>query len=353
MNYKETLLFIGKCLTITHEKHNRELIEKELKLNNIDWDSVVKVSTSHYVFPALYCNLKRAGFLHYLPEDLVSYMKHITDLNRERNEKIIAEAKEINELLLKNNITPIFLKGAGNLLDNLYEDIAERMLGDIDFLVDNKSFFNCIDTLKNHGYFEAEKYFIDYTILSRHYPKLISKKKCIIEVHYKMINNDKYFNYDYVIKTVKKSKKKPTVLSYKNQLLLTYFNKQINDKGQWTKNIAFRDYYDLYLLSKHVSTKETINDNHLKNKYLNNFIASASFFFNESKSLQFIKTKKANKFLKNQLLLLEKPFLYIINNNLYKYYFSYNRRLSVILKSLYLKKYRIYLFKRLLNFLKI
>jgi hypothetical protein len=71
----------------------------------------------------LYCNLKRADFLHYLPTDLVAYMKHITDLNRERNQQIVEQAKEINELLLTNNITPIFLKGTGNLLEGLYDDI--------------------------------------------------------------------------------------------------------------------------------------------------------------------------------------------------------------------------------------
>lgn len=79
-----------------------------MKKNTIDWDAVVKVSTSHFVFPALYCNLKRANFLHYLPEDLVQYMQHITDLNRERNKKIMVEAREINGLLLANDITPIF-----------------------------------------------------------------------------------------------------------------------------------------------------------------------------------------------------------------------------------------------------
>jgi hypothetical protein len=46
------------------------------------------------VFPALYCNLQRANFLHYLPEELVTYMKHITNLNRERNEEIITLARE-------------------------------------------------------------------------------------------------------------------------------------------------------------------------------------------------------------------------------------------------------------------
>ena len=110
-------------------KKNRQEIEKQLKSTSIDWDAVVKVSTAHYVFPALYCNLKRADFLHYLPEELVSYMEHITDINRERNKQIIVQANELNNVLLANKITPIFLKGTGNLLAGIYDDIAERMVG--------------------------------------------------------------------------------------------------------------------------------------------------------------------------------------------------------------------------------
>ena len=63
MNYKETLFFIGKCLTITHEKHNLEIISEKIINQLVDWNNVVKVSTEHYVFPALYCNLKRANWL--------------------------------------------------------------------------------------------------------------------------------------------------------------------------------------------------------------------------------------------------------------------------------------------------
>ena len=125
MNYKETLYFIAKCLTISLEDKNRLEIEKQLQLKIIDWEAVVEVSTAHYVFPAMYCNLKRVGFLRYLPQELVNFMEHITNLNRERNDQIITQAKDLNTLLLANNITPIFLKGTGNLLAGLYEDIAE------------------------------------------------------------------------------------------------------------------------------------------------------------------------------------------------------------------------------------
>ena len=110
------------------EDKNRDEIELILKTTEVDWDAVVKVSTSHYVFPAIYCNFKRADFLKYLPTDLVDYMKHITDLNRERNKQIISQAQDLNTLLLNNNITPIFLKGTGNLLEGLYDDIAENLI---------------------------------------------------------------------------------------------------------------------------------------------------------------------------------------------------------------------------------
>ena len=152
MTYKETFYFVAKCLTISLEHKNREEIEKQLQSNNIDWDAVVKVSTAHYVFPALYCNLKRADFLKYIPEDLVAYMEEITNLNRDRNTAIIQQAKELNALLVTHNCTPIFLKGTGNLLSNLYEDTAERMVGDIDFIFSKEDYPKAIAILYKNGY---------------------------------------------------------------------------------------------------------------------------------------------------------------------------------------------------------
>ena len=62
------------------EEKNKEAILLKLKSEEIDWEAVVKVSTSHYVLPALYCNLMRADFLQYLPQDLVVYMENIASL---------------------------------------------------------------------------------------------------------------------------------------------------------------------------------------------------------------------------------------------------------------------------------
>ncbi|REH54751.1 putative nucleotidyltransferase-like protein [Tenacibaculum gallaicum] len=351
MNYKETLLFVAKCLTITHERDNRKMIEEKIKANTVDWDAVVKVSTAHYVFPALYCNLNRANFLHYLPTNLVEYMQHITNLNRERNKSIITEAKEINKLLVSNNITPIFLKGTGNLLEGLYQDIAERMVGDIDFLVKPELFNLTVNILKENGYKEKTSNYIDNTVLNRHYPKITKEGKiAAVEVHYKMITNEKGFDYNFIKNSLKRLTNNTNVLSYENQVLLTSFNKQINDKGQWFKSIALRNSYDIYMLSKKASIKTVLNNfYHPESDHLKNFLATTSYILNSPQSLEYTKTHKTKRYINKVLFFMNNPKKSADNKKKWELYFLYKHRFSVILKSFYLKKYRKYLFDIFFN----
>lgn len=77
-----------------------------------------------------------------MAQELVAYMEHITDLNRNRNQQIIEQAKKINELLLTLNITPVFLKGTRNLLDFIL--ISPPWFVGLQLLFVFKS---CIDTI--------------------------------------------------------------------------------------------------------------------------------------------------------------------------------------------------------------
>jgi hypothetical protein len=347
LNYKETLFFIAKCLTISLEDKNRQEIEKQLKSTTIDWDAVVKVSTAHYVFPALYCNLKCADFLQYLPHELVSYMEHITDINRERNKKIIAQAKELNSLLLDNNITPIFLKGTGNLLAGIYEDIGERMVGDIDFLFSEKDFFKAIDILKKDNYFKPESE-LDYFQGFRHYSRLVKPANIsAVEIHkevtiekrrgefnYEMISEDTQLINDYLI------------MSFENQLSLSIISSQINDYGFEFTKFALRNAYDVFLLSKKVNTKKAISKfTKLKNP-LNCFLANCNLVFGDLESLKYYKTKEAENYLKafNKSLYKSKSKLKInfklITINLY-------RRFVIVCKSIFNSENRKWLLNRI------
>ena len=304
MTYKETLFFVGKCLTINHEAHNKRIVEDHLKINTVDWDNVVKLSTEHYVFPALYCNLRKADFLKYLPEDLVGYMKHITDLNRERNTQIIQQAKEINELLLSHNINPIFLKGTGNLLEGLYDDIAERMVGDIDILFSPKEVFEAYEIIIKASYIKTHN---DYSEIHRHLSPLVHKNKISrIEVHKEMTISKfaKDFNYK-TINTNLFKKDNFHFLNYIDQVKLTIIAKQINDHGQYYNDISLRNVYDLYLLSQKTDVRtHTLSSNKKLSPHLNNFLATTKITSN-SEFITFEKNKKTENYIKLFLKLID------------------------------------------------
>ncbi|WGH75405.1 nucleotidyltransferase family protein [Tenacibaculum tangerinum] len=343
MNYKETLLFVGKCLTITHEIHNRVLVEEKIKANLVDWDAVVKLSTAHYVFPALYCNFKRVNFLAYLPTDLVEYMKHITDLNRERNQQIIEQAKEINELLRSNNITPVFLKGTGNLLEGLYEDIAERMVGDIDFIVSQEEYQPTIQILNDNNYVKVIESEYDFPSF-KHHPRLQKKEKiAAVEIHKELLI-EKYadeFNYEFVSKDSIHSDS-INFLSYQNQLSLSIIAKQINDDGQFYNNISLRNAYDVFLLSKKVNPLEAISNYNKLFIPLNNFLAITRFTLN-SETVTF----KTDRHSSKAITLFNKGLIKPSKKTITRKKLFLQKRINIISKAFSNKEIRTWLFKRI------
>lgn len=348
MYSNKTLCFVAKCLTISIEHKNREEIEKQLQSNNIDWDTVVKVSTAHYVFPALYCNLKRAGFLQYLPVDLAAYMAEITNLNRKRNKEIITQAKELNTLLLANNITPIFLKGTGNLLAGLYEDIAERMVGDIDFIFSKEDYPKAIQLLRSFDYSEVSKQ--DYYFPGgKHYRRLQKESNiAAVEIHSEILGIEKYrkeFNYSIVEKD-SQIINEVRILSYANKLNLSIIANQINDHGFDYKTMALRNAYDVFLLSKKTNAKEAVNVLDKLTNPLNCFLAACYEIFNQVDSLDYNNTKMTASYLSifnNQFI--NKKTTKRRHKRIKRYLFL-KSRLGIIYKSLIYKKYRVWLFKR-------
>lgn len=346
MTYKQALFFVGQSLTINDEIHNRVLIKQKLEAKTVDWESILKVSSEHFVIPALYYNFKRASLLNYLPEDLISFMKKIADLNHERNRQIIVQAKEINNLLIQNEIKPIFLKGAGNLLNNLYEDIGERMVGDIDFIVSKKEYQKAIEVLKKDGYRRTEKNLIGF---HKHYPRLVKDNNiAAVEVHNNFFETKlaDTFNYNTIKDTIHKEGL-VNFLSFQDQYYLTIFAYQINDYGYSSRSISLRSAYDTILISKRIAP------NALKRKFSNNnstiincYAAVVNYTFNNIESLTVLETKKKDIYIKdfNRIFFNRKKYkirIYFIRKlNRLKY------NLNLITKALYRKQYTIYVFKK-------
>ena len=347
MNYKETLFFIGKCLTISHEKENLKIVSKKIIAQEVNWDNVVKISTEHYVFPALYCNLLRANLLSHLPEDLVSYMKHITDQNRERNSQIIEQAKEINSLLLENGITPIFLKGAGFLLQDFYYDIAERMVGDIDFLVNDDSFQKAVELLKINGYQRTSDK-LTSPIIGKHYPRLFNENKtAAVEVHKEMVkkNGALHFNYKSVLASII-LKNNIHFLGKQEQLALTILTKQYNDYGNFYKTISLRNSYDVYLLSLEINTIKSIINYKYFYDILNNYLAYSALFLNV-KSILFKKTSKNKLSIRIFLRKLKYPLYGKLHYAFWKNVIYVNLKFKGLIRFISNSEFRKYYIKKL------
>jgi len=349
LNYKEILFFIAKCLTISLEAKNRQQIEKQLKSTSIDWDTVVKLSTAHYVFPALYCNLQRANFLHYLPQELVSFMEHITDINRERNKQIIAQAKELNNFLLANKITPIFLKGTGNLLAGIYNDIAERMVGDIDFIFSKEDYLKAIAILREFGYSEVKKQEYYFPDVYKHYRRLQKENSiAAIEIHSEFLDIKKYtneFNYSFVEKDIQVING-VSVLSYANKLNLSIIANQINDNGFYYKSMALRNAYDVFLLSKKANAKDALNNLDKLIYPLNCFLAACYEVFNQPDSLRYNPTAKTESYLSGFNSQFTNPIPTKRKSKHIKIYLFLKTRVNILYKSIIYKEYRVWLFKR-------
>jgi len=216
---------------------------------------VVYQSSNQLVMPALHLNLKRANFLHLLPDNLMAHFEEITHLNQERNQNILSQLNNITHLLRKNGLEPVFLKGCAHLLDGLYIDNAERMIGDIDLLLEEKEAVQAYYVLQENGYTNLKGAYLNDMGKTRHLPRLIHENEiAAIEIHQNVISGkcNKTFGWKQLKENLKKSKSSlgATVLSDADRLLLNIMNVQINDKAKTKHRIFLRQTYDLMLLSR-------------------------------------------------------------------------------------------------------
>jgi hypothetical protein len=252
MTYKQALYFIGKCLTLSRYPERIIEVSQQILSNAIDWETIVRVSSGHMVLPTFYLSLKQADLLHFLPQDLVVYSEEITQLNRERNKALIKQAKKISLLLRSQDITTVFLKGTAHLLEDLYTDIGERMVGDIDFIVAKDQVEKVATILIKEGYKPMSPFVKGEQRYAKHYSRLIhSKAIAAVEIHWALTLQSHKTNLDY--QTIFKEKQNLNTVfvpSYRHQAIHNILNTQINDKGFLYGKVSPRQMYDGFLLQQ-------------------------------------------------------------------------------------------------------
>lgn len=269
------LYFIGHCLSLDEHPSFRETIIAQFSDPNYNWNNFIWICSNHLILPVIYLKFKEHDLLGYLPELLAKHLEYIYTLNRNRNEQIIQQMKEITATLNSAGISPIYLKGTGNLIDEIYTDIGERIIGDIDFLVPEKNFLMAAELFQKEGYQICRPNNEPFDRI-KHYPRLWKENVTAdIEIHRLpvMFKYTRHFSTDLVQQFKKTVPGFPGcyVLSDEHKVILNFIHSQLTNAGHAIGVVTLRDIYDIYCFSKRVDLKRLPQSCSFKQKSISYF----------------------------------------------------------------------------------
>ena len=315
MKQSELFKIVCKCLLLDENPGLKKGIEEKFILGEVDLDRFVFLCSNHLILPAITLQFQKHRVLDIFPTEYASHLQKILKLNQQRNREILQQINEINNVLVKENIEPIYLKGTANLMDNLYSDVGERMIGDIDFLVKEKDYFKTADLIVNLGYKNDKTVYYNLEKI-KHYPRLYRKDvPADIEIHRIPVDIEysEKFSSELIFKNKIKIKNKTNcfVSSDIHKLIHTFIHSQLGNNGYRFKVIPIRDLYDFYLLSKRVNWKDVLKEVEEKSK-AQIFYDTVSYLLNE---LSDIKNRKSKRFANQQTWFLN-------HHRIHKYYIN-------------------------------
>jgi len=257
-------------------------LEKTLSQASFNWETIIKEGSKHFIIPTIYCRLKTKQLLHLLPEDLIAYFEYITSENRKRNEIVLMQVHSISELFNSEHIEHVFLKGSALLALGCFNDIAERMLGDIDILVAPNQLKKAYNLLCKNGYYPSKQTLGNDFFEHKHLPRLKTElsptRIAAVEIHRKLFVTYSTTELEHL--SIFKDKKEHNNVftpSIKHLMMHNVLNFQINDYGALYNSISFRSIYDTIILQQ----KYKGNKEWYKNKIFKKYFIYSSLFFND------------------------------------------------------------------------
>ncbi len=104
----------------------------ELSREDTDWPALIEASRDHLVAPALaWCLWSNEN----VPADADGYLKAAFVHNTNRNTLLLGQVASLARALNGIGVTPVLLKGAAALTEQLYPHVGIRFLSDLDVLV--------------------------------------------------------------------------------------------------------------------------------------------------------------------------------------------------------------------------
>ncbi|WP_053976097.1 nucleotidyltransferase family protein [Mangrovimonas xylaniphaga] len=300
---ESTFLRIAEILSF---ESNDSQLRQSLSSPEMDWDNLVRVGSSHLILPAIYNRLQEKQLLDTLPRELIEYLEKINSLNLERNTQIFKEVQFICQLLTKHQINHVFVKGTALLASGLYKSLSERMIGDIDILVQENQIEQAFKLLQEEGY--NKYYTFSYQVKNhRHFPRQVSDGKlAAVELHTELLQfqHRKLINLDEMLQT----KQLVNGISIPNNYYLnlhTILSWQINDHAYFYNRLSLKNSYDSLVLG--LNKDEKLLNSLLSINICAAYISLNTALFKEYDQIKFVGSLKFK----------QKKYLYTLSHQRY------------------------------------
>ena len=323
---------------ISEEKYIQNILfDKNFSVNHskINYEKIIKFLSRNLLIPAFYSKIKRTAEANIAPKEFIDYVRYIYKTNQYRNRKLVSETEEIENILIENKIEYNFIKGAALIKEEVFENLAERMVGDIDILIKNNQLTEAINLFLKLGYNSKKE--MTKIWYKRHYPKLLRPNKVFaIELH-KSITDD-------VLKAETIILKKSNIKCKINFLIdVCILNSELNDFGYLKAVVYYKSAYDFKNLIK--LTKSNYSN---KNLYTKRFLQKLNSIGLYDKSLQ--KNFWDEIYLRRFILKREIKLYYYFDNLICDIIIVTRKRINQIKEFLFNKNYRTYVLEKLSNY---
>lgn len=258
MDKSELFLFLGKCLALDGSVSGRETVRSQM--SDFPVGAVVEMAASHSLLPALYALFRRNQLIDLFPEGLSGFMEQTYALNKEKNRRILEQVKEVGDVFNSRGIGMVVMKGAGYLVENLYQDQAERIMTDIDILVRDRDWHEAAALLIEMGYYHpVEVKDGDYKS-HRHLPPFFHPEKVVpVELHRKPLHGDfewALHTEDVMNDSVVMGEGPVRVMSQSHQQVMQYLHERHHTRGKLSSIGTLRGMYDFHLLARRQTPKK-------------------------------------------------------------------------------------------------
>ncbi len=174
---------------------DEELSSRLADLSPSDWHTFINRSKDHAVFPLCYKRLKDPALSGSVPARILDELKKQYFRNAYANTIILHSLGKVLQTFNDKGIHAIPLKGA-QLAENVYDNIALRVMGDVDLLVHKEDLDQIQQQLTALGYTSRPYWLEAEDDLSHSLPPFIKHNCADLDIHWSFENPDSPFKID-------------------------------------------------------------------------------------------------------------------------------------------------------------